>query len=57
VIVPTAAAGDIRYEGLIGYLFREEGSIAAFENLLSQANLKPRVINPQLGEAIALPVV
>jgi L-ascorbate metabolism protein UlaG (beta-lactamase superfamily) len=57
VIVPTAAAGDIRYEGLIGYLFREEGSIAAFENLLSRANLQSRVINPQLGEAITLPVV
>ncbi|MEB3188786.1 MAG: MBL fold metallo-hydrolase [Snowella sp.] len=57
VIIPTAAAVDIRYQGLIGYLFREEGSIATFENLLSRANLQSKVINPQLGEVIALPVV
>jgi L-ascorbate metabolism protein UlaG (beta-lactamase superfamily) len=57
VIIPTAAAGDTRYEGLIGYLFREEGSIAAFQNLLAEKHLTPMVINPVLGEAIALPVV
>ena len=55
VIIPTSAAADIQYGGLIGKIFREEGTIAEFRELLTQAQLATEVLQPSPGQAFNLP--
>ncbi|MFM7189294.1 MAG: MBL fold metallo-hydrolase, partial [Microcystaceae cyanobacterium] len=55
VIIPTSAAADIQYGGLIGKIFREEGTIAEFRQLLTQANLATEVLPAEPGQAFTLP--
>jgi L-ascorbate metabolism protein UlaG (beta-lactamase superfamily) len=50
VILPTAAGGDITFEGLLMSLLRAEGSIETFRTLLAQNNLSTQAIEPKPGE-------
>jgi L-ascorbate metabolism protein UlaG (beta-lactamase superfamily) len=50
VILPTAAGGDIVFEGLLMSVLRAEGSAETFRALLAQNNLTTRVIEPKPGE-------
>jgi L-ascorbate metabolism protein UlaG (beta-lactamase superfamily) len=54
VILPTAAGGDITFEGLLISVLREEGSVEKFRSLLAQNNLTTRVIEPKPGESFAV---
>jgi len=56
IILPTAAASQISYEGIIANIVREEGTIEDFRLLLTKNNLKTEVIAPQPGEKINLAV-
>jgi L-ascorbate metabolism protein UlaG (beta-lactamase superfamily) len=51
VIVPTAAGGDITFEGLLMSVLRAEGSVETFRALLAKNNLLTRAIEPKPGEA------
>lgn len=54
VILPTAGAAEIEYEGVLTALIREVGTIEAFCAMLNQNNLKTQVITPSPAEAIDL---
>lgn len=50
VILPTAAGGDVTYDGLLVSALKEVGNIEDFRSLLARHHLKTRVLNPQPGE-------
>jgi L-ascorbate metabolism protein UlaG (beta-lactamase superfamily) len=54
VILPTAAAGDVVYEGLLINLLRAVGSLEEFRASLAHNNLSTQVIEPQPGERFEL---
>jgi L-ascorbate metabolism protein UlaG (beta-lactamase superfamily) len=56
VMLPTAAGGDVEYEGLVMSLLRTEGSVAELRSQLSKHNLSTQLIEPQPGEPISLPL-
>ncbi len=47
VILPTAAGGDIRLEGLLMSVLKAEGDAALLRSLLAQKNLTTRVLEPK----------
>lgn len=49
VILPTAAGGDIRFEGLLTSVLQTQGSVDDFQKLLLQNQLSTRVIVPHPG--------
>jgi L-ascorbate metabolism protein UlaG (beta-lactamase superfamily) len=54
VMLPTAAPGDVIYEGLLINLLRAVGSIEEFRSLLAQNNLSTQVIEPKPRERFEL---
>lgn len=54
VILPTAAGGDVTFEGLLTLLLRSEGSSSQFQLLLEQNKLTTRVIEPLPGKRFEL---
>jgi L-ascorbate metabolism protein UlaG (beta-lactamase superfamily) len=54
VILPTAAGGDVVFEGLLPPLIQSKGSIEQFRNLLSQQQVSTQVISPEPGDRIEL---
>lgn len=54
VILPTAAGGDVVFEGLLVNVLRAVGSVEEFRSLLLKNNLSTRVIEPQPGERFEL---
>lgn len=52
VIVPTAAAGEVGYEGILTYILRSVGSIAEFRSKLDENNLSTQVIEPKVSDRI-----
>ncbi|MGK7876710.1 MAG: MBL fold metallo-hydrolase [Xenococcaceae cyanobacterium] len=54
VILPTAAGGDVVFEGLLMSLIRAGGGVEKFRSLLGQNNLSTRVIEPKPGESFEL---
>ncbi|EDZ96571.1 MAG: MBL fold metallo-hydrolase [Limnospira sp. PMC 894.15] len=54
VILPTAAAGDVSYEGLLVAALKVVGNLEDFRSLIARNNLKTRVLNPQAGERFAI---
>lgn len=54
VMLPTAAPGDIVYEGLLINLLRDVGSVEEFRSLLAQNNLSTQVIEPKPSERFEL---
>lgn len=53
-ILPTAAGGDVKFEGLLMSILSAEGTIEEFENLLRENNLSTKVIEPNAGEKFSL---
>ncbi len=54
VILPTAAPGDVVYEGVLLNMLRAVGSIEEFRSLLARNNLSTRVIEPSPGDRFEL---
>jgi L-ascorbate metabolism protein UlaG (beta-lactamase superfamily) len=54
VFFPTAAGGDVEYEGLLNAFLRTVGSLEELRSQLSQRGLPTQVMNPQPGEPVAL---
>ena len=50
VMLPTAAAGDVVYEGWLVSLLKVSGNLEDFRSMLAKENLSTRVLNPQPGE-------
>jgi L-ascorbate metabolism protein UlaG (beta-lactamase superfamily) len=50
VILPTAAGGNVVFEGLLLSVLRGRGNVEQFCALLTQQNLTTRVIEPKPGE-------
>ncbi|WP_414569807.1 MBL fold metallo-hydrolase [Nostoc sp. CCY 9925] len=56
VILPTAAGGDVIFEGLLMKLIQTKGSAGEFRSLLEKNNLSTRVIEPTPGDRFQLPL-
>ncbi len=54
VFLPTAAGGDVAYEGLINTLLHTVGSVDELRSQLAKYNLPTQVIDPQPGEPVEL---
>jgi L-ascorbate metabolism protein UlaG (beta-lactamase superfamily) len=54
VFLPTAAGGDVAYEGLINSLLHTVGSVDELRSQLAKYNLPTQVIDPQPGEPVEL---
>ncbi|GFE68842.1 MBL fold metallo-hydrolase [Chroococcus sp. FPU101] len=54
VILPTAAGGDINFEGLLNSLLSTEGSSEQFQKQLQENHLSTQVLEPKSGEKVAL---
>jgi L-ascorbate metabolism protein UlaG (beta-lactamase superfamily) len=50
VILPTAAGGNVVFEGLLLSVLRGNGDVNQFRELLTQHNLTTRVMEPKPGE-------
>lgn len=56
VMLPTAAGGDVVFEGLLMSVLSARGNIEDFRSLLAKHNLKTRVIAPKPGEPFQIPI-
>ncbi|MEC4816539.1 MAG: MBL fold metallo-hydrolase [Scytonema sp. PMC 1069.18] len=54
VMLPTAAGGDVIYEGLLASVLRAVGSVEEFRSLLEKNNLSIRVLEPKPGDRFEL---
>ncbi|WGV24115.1 MBL fold metallo-hydrolase [Halotia branconii] len=54
VMLPTAAGGDVTFEGLLMKLLQAAGSAEEFRALLEKNNLKTQVIDPTPGDRFEL---
>jgi hypothetical protein len=55
-VLPTSAAAQITYEGIIAKIVKEDGSMDAFRQLLTKNQLTTEIITPKPGEKVNLPV-
>jgi L-ascorbate metabolism protein UlaG (beta-lactamase superfamily) len=46
-IVPTAAGGDVKFEGLLMSILQAQGTVAEFQDLLTAKSLVTKAIDPQ----------
>lgn len=56
VMLPTAAGGDVEFEGLLLSLLREKGSAEELISQLEENNLSTRVMEPKAGNRFKLKV-
>ncbi|NJO43199.1 MAG: MBL fold metallo-hydrolase [Cyanobacteria bacterium CRU_2_1] len=56
-IVPTAAGGDVTFEGLLNTVLQAEGSVEEFRAKLTQHHLPTRLIAPKPGERFEVELV
>lgn len=54
VILPTAAGGDVEFEGLLMSLIRSQGGVEEFRAKLAENNLSTQLMTPQPGELVIL---
>ncbi len=54
VILPTAAGGDVRFEGILLSVLRAKGGSAEFCQQLAQQQLSTKLLEPQPGERVDL---
>jgi L-ascorbate metabolism protein UlaG (beta-lactamase superfamily) len=54
LILPTAAGGDVNFEGLLVSFLKAEGSVDDFRSLIEKNNLSVRVMEPKSGERFDL---
>ncbi len=52
VILPTAAGGNVVFEGLLLSILRGNGNVDLFRTMLAQQNLTTRVLEPKPGDRI-----
>lgn len=57
VMLPTAAAGDVQYEGLLVSMLRAKGNTAELQGALGSAGLAAQVLEPKPGDRLAMPLV
>jgi L-ascorbate metabolism protein UlaG (beta-lactamase superfamily) len=50
VILPTAAGGNVVFEGLLLSILRGNGNVDLFRTMLAQQNLKTQVLEPKPGD-------
>lgn len=53
-ILPTAAGGDLEFQGLLTKILKEEGSIERFRDLLTKENINTQIIELQPWNTIDL---
>jgi L-ascorbate metabolism protein UlaG (beta-lactamase superfamily) len=53
-IIPTAAGGDVKFEGILLSILQAEGSVAEFQTLLKSKSLNTESIDPKPWEAFTL---
>lgn len=51
-ILPTAAGGEVTFEGALAAIIRSEGTLDGFRSLLEQNRLSAQVIAPKPGERV-----
>lgn len=56
VMLPTAAGGDVIFEGLLMSLIRAQGTIEDFRSLLAKHEISTRVIDPKPGDRFQVPL-
>jgi L-ascorbate metabolism protein UlaG (beta-lactamase superfamily) len=54
VILPTAAGGNVVFEGLLLALLRGKGDVTEFRSMLAAQNLTTRVLEPKPGDRVAV---
>lgn len=55
-IIPTAAGGDIDFEGILIKFLKATGSSADLQNQLAQAGLDTQVLEPKAGDRFLVPL-
>jgi L-ascorbate metabolism protein UlaG (beta-lactamase superfamily) len=53
-IIPTAAGGDVKFEGILLSILKAEGSVAEFQTLLKSKSLDTESIDPQPWKTFTL---
>lgn len=56
VMLPTAAGGDVAFEGLLVSFLRAEGNLEDFRSMLARQNLSARVMEPTPWERFEVPL-
>lgn len=56
VMLPTAAGGDVKFEGLLISLLRAEGTVEEFQQKLSAQGLSTQALSPTPGERVEVPL-
>jgi L-ascorbate metabolism protein UlaG (beta-lactamase superfamily) len=56
IMLPTAAGGDVTFEGLLNNLLKAVGSISEFQDSLQQSGLTTRVLEPKPGDRFQVPL-
>lgn len=56
VMLPTAAGGDVIFEGLLMSWIRTQGTIEDFRSLLAKHQISTRVIDPKPGDRFEVPL-
>lgn len=56
VMIPTAAAGEVRYSGLLVKALRQGGTLEGFGRSLAAAGLDCQVLQPAVGQRLAVPL-
>lgn len=54
VMLPTAAGGDVMFEGLLINLLKTQGTVEEFSSLLQQNNIEAKVLEPKSGDRTLL---
>ncbi|TAE52834.1 MAG: MBL fold metallo-hydrolase [Nostocales cyanobacterium] len=54
VMLPTAAGGDVIFEGILNKFIQSQGSTEEFEKMLAEKNLTTKVISPKPGERVSV---
>jgi L-ascorbate metabolism protein UlaG (beta-lactamase superfamily) len=53
-VLPTAAGGEVKFEGLLVSILHTEGTVAEFQNSLAAKSLVTKAIDPQPWQSIEL---
>jgi L-ascorbate metabolism protein UlaG (beta-lactamase superfamily) len=56
VIIPTAAGGDVRFDGFINAVLKDKGSVAELRASLAQRQLSTQVLEPKAGDRFHVPL-
>jgi hypothetical protein len=54
IMLPTAAGGDVFFDGILSKVLQAKGNVAEFRDLLEVNSLSTQVIEPKPGERISV---